>query len=66
MSSRPFLVHPHGDGWAVASDEGVLMVTATELEARVLAADAAAILKRTWLETPRRAGEPRSFSPKEG
>ncbi|WP_269715311.1 hypothetical protein [Caulobacter sp. NIBR2454] len=62
MSAGPFVVHRHGDGWAVACDEGVLIVTSTQSEALELAADATTILEQTWLETPRRAVEPRSFA----
>lgn len=65
LSSGPFVVHPHEEGWAVASVDEVLMVTTTESEALQLAADAAAILARSWRETPRRAAETRSFAPRE-
>ncbi|MET0338776.1 MAG: hypothetical protein ABW063_13575 [Caulobacter sp.] len=65
MSSGPFVVHPHGDRWAVASVDGVLIITNSEREALALAADAAAILGRKWPQAPRRADEVRSFAPKE-
>lgn len=49
----------------MASVDGVLIVTSTKREALDLAAEAAAILARTWPEAPRRAEEVRSFAPKD-
>ncbi len=62
VSSRPFVVHPHEGGWAVASVDGVLLVAATEDEALHLAAEAASILARSWRDVPRRSAERRSFA----